>query len=1141
MSYGLNHERTKQTEESRVFMASDTLSIRLAASLPREVQQMFSASDPLNDAFVGAVDVLHNKTSYALVLSVQTCFVWKIDMQNPFHFPTCYIFPAPSPEQPSSHDTLPYASLVPFGTSREPGLILVSSSGEVRLWDSIGIGLAGAERFSSNKVVLNEGETVSGLERIGATVFILKTTSKLYRLSLSSRSGTGKNIITATSFSDPGSQSSSWLNPFRILPRTSHTWDVGTIIAVKQVPHYQSMHTEEKLIWVLTDKYLMLWNVNLAGGEQCIRTSEVKSIVEEALCQGLDVNKQMLDVELLDVAIDNSGNPGLLVSYVSSVSGSHDPVLAPLRTYSIVRLHQTSGSGTLAIQTSVEQLPYELTLNPHQSHATIPRLAFLETSQANDLLGLTFSQFADAFAFTSSEPPYQVQMYLKKPEDVILGFDVSKQDNHHDVLILTKGMVIVARPNPTHISKLRDDANGGRITILKAIIHQAMKYGLRPENPLKFHLPSNTDGEDFAAAAEEMSYAFLVSDPNVVSSSLSLGSQLAGREASLEALITFIGDNSILGKLPITTREKLLANAERLIAARGVWQCHNELVLHHGSLNLLLSVVEMYMSQDNQADGDPLRTFFLVETPNIDKLVPITTAIVQSELSDHGTKNPRLLIQACSLVDALFANVFAYRSEYRSRYQLNEIMVQPWTSEPQLLSSVRQLFEVLATYIGSGNAKKSEPSGRDELLLLLQRLASTLFRIFDDRLRYLKVRSQENSSIERECNRLEEEFHSLRPSIFNQLVKLGCLDYSFQLAEQYRDFRALSELVYRVPAESTATRIRDYINKFKDDFTSHLYWWYIDQGKLQLLFNQDEQNYQYLDDFFDKNPAPRLSWIHDLKRKRYQQAASALLTASRDDFDRETKHLMLSVGKLATMANGPAVTPQNKLSAFDTALDFIAIHSSLLNQFTDQSRPMESTVDSYVKRLTAEKCAISSDRPALQAQFQRILRQLLQGKILSEEDAVDLLSMRNNTQYASNFVDALCITAQSNDMSEECKEHCSRSVWRRIYLHDDWRHIRSTANKTDYELAAALRRTQLYQVLKSSVILAGNKVLPSEAIIPPRSEDLVARHPGLASSQIQELIRDYERECRMLSQDGPTDSEFSHVQQLVQNDALRNS
>lgn len=49
-------------------------------------------------------------------------------------------------------------------------------------------------------------------------------------------------------------------------------------------------------------------------------------------------------------------------------------------------------------------------------------------------------------------------MHLKKPEDVVLGFDVLKQDEHHDVLILTKGMVFVARPSPTHIVKLRDDA-----------------------------------------------------------------------------------------------------------------------------------------------------------------------------------------------------------------------------------------------------------------------------------------------------------------------------------------------------------------------------------------------------------------------------------------------------------------------------------------------------------------------------------------------------------------------------------------------------------------------------------------------------------------------------------------------------------
>lgn len=102
-----------------------------------------------------------------------------------------------------------------------------------------------------------------------------------------------------------------------------------------------------------------------------------------------------------------------------------------------------------------------------------------------------------------------------------------------------------------------------------------------------------------------------------------------------------------------------------------------------------------------------------------------------------------------------------------------------------------------------------------------------------------------------------------------------------------------------------------------------------------------------------------------------------------------------------------------------------------------------------------------------------------------------------------------------------------------------WRNIRLAANKTDHELTAALRRTQVYQILISPNAPTASKVLPSEAVVAPTSEELVARHPGLAPSQIQELIRDYKRECQLLSQGGPSDSEFTHVQQLAHDDTLR--
>jgi nuclear pore complex protein Nup133 len=79
------------------------------------------------------------------------------------------MFPVPAPDPSSPYLTVPFASLLPFGASREPGLILVSSSGEVRFWDSIGTGLAGAERFSTTRIALAENESVNGVERVVAS------------------------------------------------------------------------------------------------------------------------------------------------------------------------------------------------------------------------------------------------------------------------------------------------------------------------------------------------------------------------------------------------------------------------------------------------------------------------------------------------------------------------------------------------------------------------------------------------------------------------------------------------------------------------------------------------------------------------------------------------------------------------------------------------------------------------------------------------------------------------------------------------------------------------------------------------------------------------------------------------------------
>jgi hypothetical protein len=73
--------------------------------------------------------------------------------------PACYIFSCPM------ENACPYHALVPYGPSREPGLILLSTRGEIRFWDSIGIGLAGGEHYSVTFLDLIGSEYISNFIR----------------------------------------------------------------------------------------------------------------------------------------------------------------------------------------------------------------------------------------------------------------------------------------------------------------------------------------------------------------------------------------------------------------------------------------------------------------------------------------------------------------------------------------------------------------------------------------------------------------------------------------------------------------------------------------------------------------------------------------------------------------------------------------------------------------------------------------------------------------------------------------------------------------------------------------------------------------------------------------------------------------
>ena len=108
-----------------------------------------------------------------------------------------------------------------------------------------------------------------------AAVYVARTKSRLHRLTVTARPGTGRFTVIPTPFNEPHERQSSWLSPFRILQRRTADWD-GDIAAMASPGNKFLSKTKEAIarggqerpVWVLTKKHLMKWNVNLEGGEE---------------------------------------------------------------------------------------------------------------------------------------------------------------------------------------------------------------------------------------------------------------------------------------------------------------------------------------------------------------------------------------------------------------------------------------------------------------------------------------------------------------------------------------------------------------------------------------------------------------------------------------------------------------------------------------------------------------------------------------------------------------------------------------------------------------------------------------------------------------------------------------------------------
>ncbi|KAJ3847514.1 hypothetical protein EV368DRAFT_76646 [Lentinula lateritia] len=1102
-----------KTGVEHIFAKSDQVMVSFHANLPLEVTQILRNADFYRDVYSGEIDTL---TGFALIVSMKTCFVWQHAMAVK-GIPTCYIFTCPYDLNQTSP---PFHSLVPWGSSREPGLILISTAGEIRLWDSVGIGLAGGDRYSTTYLELISEDIVTGLKRVDTQTYVVSTASgSLYKLVLTSTGG--KYHLTSHPFSKPSKS----LSLSRLIPFLSASSSTTTTHVVSEPGNISAISLGLQTIdggrdiWVLINSRVQRWVMKLDGWEELIQDEDVADLIRNAVRKtfGDSVEKldTKLDLELVDLVVDSANKLIILVSYagLEEVDMMAMDATGIRRIYSLVQLLPSADSFKVD---NVRSVPYQSTSS---SGAPMhPRIQCLPQGQ------LVSIQFGDAVVLCARASDYQERLELKSATDRTLGVGIMQSESV--VLVLTAGIIMKVNVDIDNV--LMFEPENGRAHLIKSVMTQAILYGSLPNNPLHFSFPPEVDEESLMRAAEQLSDSILLSDPELMRGNQDLSSQLKIRKERLAWLIQFINENTALIKMSQRCRQKLATDAEKLDASFDLWAIHNNLLATGPTHSVLNDAVYAYMNEhETNYHEDFMRAFFKFHLNDLGLVMEQIPDVCLNAAQQTGRNIGELLPEANRILLTVLTAAFKHRDHNVITYGLDLPMINPWTSTSSIIDGIIALFDT-TTGISTAVTKDSE------LHHQVPELAEVLFACISQRVERLAIDAKGGTvGIERELHELQRKFDMLRPEVLETLRRRGHAQAAFTLAEKYQDFSSLAALCHKetiYPPEENPNfdRIKAYIERFKEQFTNALYRWYIQHGEIRTMFSQDEAYGAYMDRFFERNPTTSISWLHDLGKKRHREAAEALLIEAQQTVNLEVKHLELSIGKLANLAylrKTEGTADDGLYDAFHDALDVVSVHKALLDEFTAVVANMRGrrSLDTQVDILIQEKASLLTEMPELTNIFKNLVKDLLQGKSLSIEDTVDVLTLKDNFDSVGDYTTALHLLARCN-LPEARKHAAFRTVWRRIYLHDDWTAIQKTTGVGDAELTQRLKETALYTTFLD--ILShpdqdepeGFETDPDVALVVPTIEEIASRWPGIPQDQVERIHDDYTSECDKLGE-----------------------
>ncbi|GAA5989361.1 hypothetical protein JCM10908_001278 [Rhodotorula pacifica] len=1130
----------QREQQDKVLVKDEHYSITERKNLPQDVRKVVEASDPYTQPVKGLLDPI---TGFGLLVSNDYCYVWNAGSRTPSA--TTYTFPlpaqAPLPPNVKVFSPLPFASLVPSPSQthqqqgqREPGLLVVSNTGDVTFWEAISQSLSGVDRYKSASAPLHEGELVRDLVLLSPTTYLLSTSqARIIAINIVPMAGRADLSVRVLerSLGWAGSVWSAVFGSKAIDPRA------GILALAASQPKEGE---GERTVYAVMEKDLQVWKVPVrgTGGERLVVEMDLFAGVLEALAGEKVGNEQWAlnegQVEVVDAAVTADGRLAVLLSHVHGATANES------RSYAIAQFEIGLSPDSLRIA-GLTHLSYQSRPDPRP--LSTPKLsvgqgetAFVVFADAVILLSLSNdSSFEEAFPLRSNSNRFigaSMASYLPPVPTAVQTLSL---------LTSSASSLTVSVSPPQGNRLIASGSEGYKTRRLQTRLEQAIFFGTQDsENPFAFDLQPDYEG-DLAIAAQAVSAGILASSSSNMPAILDLRVQLADRVKRSKALIEFINANGLLGKLPKQARQQLSWNAEKLEAAVALWQQQNARFATGQST--LANAVLQYMDQIGEGFGeDPLRLFFRTKVAAIGTVLETvseqTKALVEGQGQYSAEEKALLLLETNEVLLGAFNAVSRHRSTTAKHYGLDgkAVASEPWSSRAPLLDALQwQLHstDVVLRERTRDLGARSQHFGtsapqdlKGELQRQLALLADFVFTACEERIAYLRIALEDANAPD--VRAIREHYLAIRPQIIAVLVSNEQVSAAFQVAERHRDFESLVRLS-NDPKHGSKARVNGYLDAHGRDFAFPLYTFYQAEGDLRTLLEPEEAHRDLLTEYLDSTDNDRLAWINDIVIDRYNHAKEALEAEATQEESVAQKKVILSLEKLTQLAQIDRTTletetVQRALEAVDDDLDIVRTQENLSALFASRLSGSESRLPPQ-----EQGAAISSriapalhDRPTFSDQLAGFCGRLFEGRVLQTEDLVDVLTLKENVnEQAGDFGSALDILVRDKDVPEARRRIALTNIWRRVYIQDDWASLKSSMGLTDEEMAGALRNTAFFATLKAAAFSDLPKSMylePAQSFSSATAAEVSARLPHLSQQEIQLMLQDFEQENALLNE-----------------------